>query len=166
MKQFKKLLLIAVFTLGVVGAANAQKIGHIDTNKLVQEMPETAKMIEELSKTEKTLKDDIEAAQKAFQDKLKRFEAEYEAQTPETNQKRAQEAQQDEARIKQAFQAGQGKLAEKSRELMEPIREKALKAIKDVADAKGITYVFDTAGLIVFDKGIDLYDAVKAKLGF
>ena len=40
MKQFKKLLLIAVFMLGVGGVANAQKIGHIDPAKLVQNMPE------------------------------------------------------------------------------------------------------------------------------
>ena len=61
MKQFKKLLLIAVFMLGVVGVANAQKIGHIDTAKLVQNMPETKKVNSELEKIQKTYKDDIEA---------------------------------------------------------------------------------------------------------
>ena len=39
MKNFKSLLLIAVFTLGFGGVANAQKSGQIDFEKLVAEMP-------------------------------------------------------------------------------------------------------------------------------
>lgn len=50
-----------------------------------------------------------------------------------------------------------------------PILQKAEDAIKAVAAEKGIIYVFDAApgkGLIVYEKGEDIYDAVKAKLGF
>lgn len=169
MKQFKRLLLIAVFMLGVVGVANAQKIGHIDTAKLVQEMPATKKMKAELEKMQKTYKDEIDGLIKKYQDKVKKYAAEEKAQTPETNAKRQAEVQQDAARIQQAEQVARQELAKKQNELQTPIFQRAQKAIQDVANAKGLTYVFNSApggGLLVFDKGIDIYNDVKAKLGF
>ncbi len=169
MKQFKKLLLIAVFMLGVVGVANAQKIGHVDTAKLFQEMPGTIKMKAELEKMSKTYRDEIVALEKKLQDKLKRYEAEAKAQTQDTNAKRQAEVQQSAARIQQAKQFATQELQKKEAELSNPLIIKAQKAIKDVAADKGLTYVFNSApggGLIVFDKGIDIFNAVKAKLGF
>ena len=169
MKQFKKLLLIAVFTLGVVGVANAQKIGHVDTAKLFQEMPGTIKMKAELEKMSKTYRDEIEALENKLKDKLKKFEAEAQAQTPETNAKREAEVRQDANRVQQAKQFASQDLQKKEAELSNPLILKAQKAIQDVAAEKGLTYVFNSApggGLIVFDKGIDIYNAVKTKLGF
>mgnify|MGYP005988818769 FL=1 len=169
MKQFKKLLLVAVFMLGVVGVANAQKIGHIDTAKLFQEMPETKKMRTELEKMSKTYRDEITALEKKLQDKLKKYDAEAKAQTQDTNTKRQAEVQQDAARIQQAKQFASQELQKKEAELSNPLIIKAQQAIKDVAAAKGLTYVFNSApggGLIVFDKGIDIYNDVKKKLGF
>lgn len=142
MKQIKKLLLITVFMLGAVGVANAQKIGHIDTSKLVQEMPETKKANSELEKIQKTYKDEIEAEIKKYQDKLTKYTAEEKTQTPETNAKRKAELQQDANRIQQAEQIATQELRKKEVELKEPIYEKAQKAIQDVATAQGIVYVF------------------------
>lgn len=169
MKQFKKLLLVTVFMLGVVGVANAQKIGHIDTSKLFQEMPETKKMKTELEKMSKTYRDEITALETKLQTKLKKYDAEAKAQTPETNAKRQAEVQQDATRIQQAKQFASQELQKKEAELSNPLILKAQKAIKDVAAAKGLTYIFNSApggGLIVFDKGIDIFDDVKKKLGF
>ena len=169
MKQFKKLLLVTVFMIGVVGVANAQKIGHIDTSKLFQEMPETKKMKTELEKMSKTYRDEITALETKLQTKLKKYDAEAKAQTPETNAKRQAEVQQDATRIQQAKQFASQELQKKEAELSNPLILKAQKAIKDVAAAKGLTYIFNSApggGLIVFDKGIDIFDDVKKKLGF
>jgi outer membrane protein len=169
MKHFKTLLLVAVFMLGVGGVANAQKIGHIETDKLIQNMPATKKMEAELQKMQKTYKDEISALAKKYQDKLKRYDAEAKAQTPETNAKRQAEVQAEGQRIQQAEQFATKDMQDKYKEKLTPILERAQKAIKDVAAAKGIIYVFDASagkGLIVFEKGVDIYDAVKAKLGF
>ncbi|MDG1040783.1 MAG: OmpH family outer membrane protein [Polaribacter sp.] len=169
MKQFKKLLLIAVFMLGVGGVANAQKIGHIDTSKLVQNMPETKKANSELEKIQKTYKSDIEANIKAYQTKAQRYAAEEKTQTPETNSRRKAELQADATKIQQAEQIATQELRKKEIELKNPIYEKAQKAIKDVAAAQGLVYVFNSApggGLIIFEKGTDIYNAVKTKLGF
>ena len=79
------------------------------------------------------------------------------------------EVNQDRQRIAQAQQSASQEMQKKYQEKTLPILQKAEQAIKDVAAAKGIIYVFDSAagkGLIVYDKGEDIYDAVKTKLGF
>lgn len=168
MKQFKKLLLITVFMFGVVGVANAQKMGHINAAKLIANMPESKKVDTELEKIAKTYQADLQASAKIYQDKGKKYAAEEKAQTPETNAKRQAELQQDLYKLQQAEQFAKQELSKKEAELRKPVDEKAYNAIKAVADAKGLIYVFNIAsgGLIIFDKGEDIYDAVKAKLGF
>ncbi|TDQ30327.1 OmpH family outer membrane protein [Tenacibaculum caenipelagi] len=169
MKHLKTLLLVAIFTIGLGGVANAQKTAHINTDKLLAEMPATKTMKAELEKLNKTYRDDIEAMYKKLEAKIKKYEAEGKSQTQEVNQKRAIEVQQDRQKIAQAEQAAGQEMQKKYQEKTLPILKRAEEAIKAVAAEKGIIYVFDAApgkGLIVYDKGEDIYGAVKAKLGF
>ena len=168
MKNFKTLLLIAVFTLGLAGAANAQKIGHIDFEKLVSEMPQTKALKLDIEKLGKTYQDEIEGMGKKIEAKKNKYIAESETQTQEENDKRAAELQQDAARFEKARQTAYQDMQKKQNDDLGPIIDKAQKAIDEVAAAKGINYVFDASlgkGLLV-KKGEDLYNAVKAKLGF
>lgn len=169
MKHFKILLLVAILTLGFGGVANAQKIGHIDTEKLIAEMPQSKALKAEMQKLQKTYKDEITGLAKKLEAKYKKYEAEAKTQTAETNQKRAVEMQQGQQQIAKAEQAAYKDMQKKQADKLIPILEKVQKAIKDVAAEKGIVYVLDSSrgkGLLVFEKGEDLFPAVKAKLGF
>jgi outer membrane protein len=168
MKNLKTLLLIAVFTLGLGGVANAQKTGHIDFEKLVAEMPQTKKLKQDIEKLGKTYQDEIEGMAKKLDAKMKKYTAEQNAQTQEINETRAQEVQQERARYEQLRQTAYQEMQKKQAEGLEPIIEKAQKAIEEVAAAKSILYVLDASvgkGLLV-SKGDDLFGAVKTKLGF
>ena len=70
MRNFKTLLFIAIFTLGT-GVANAQKLGHIDFEKLVAEMPATKKLKSDIEKLGKTYQDEIEGMGKKLDAKIK-----------------------------------------------------------------------------------------------
>lgn len=167
MKNLKGIILVAFLMIGSV--VMAQKIAHINTDKLLAEMPETKSLKAELQRLEKTYKDDIEAMAKRLEAKVKKYEAEGKSQTPEENQKRALEVQQESGRIAKVRQEAGMNMQKKYQERSIPILQKAEKAIKDVAAEKGIIYVLDATpgkGLIVYDKGEDIYNAVKAKLGF
>ncbi len=169
MKHLKTLLLVAIFTIGLIGVASGQKTAHINTDRLLAEMPETKALKAELEKLQKTYRTDIEGMFKELEAKIKKYEAEGESQTQETNQKRALEVQEDRQKIAQAEQTMNQEINKKYQEKTRPILEKAEKAIKDVAAEKNITYVFDAApgkGLIVFEKGEDIYSIVRSKLGF
>lgn len=169
MKHFKTLLLVAIFTIGLGGVAQAQKTAHINTDKLLSEMPETKALQSTLEKLQKTNRDDIASLSKKLEAKFKKYEAEAKTQTDEVNAQRGQEIQADRLRIEQTRQTAAKDMQEKYQKGLGPILKKAEQAIKDVAAEKNIIYVFDSTpgkGLIVFDKGEDIYNAVKAKLGF
>ncbi|MFY7671907.1 OmpH family outer membrane protein [Tenacibaculum sp. MEBiC06402] len=169
MKHLKTLLLVAIFTIGLGGVANAQKIAHINTDKLLAEMPETKALKAELEKLRTTYRNDIEGMFKKLEAKVKKYEAEGKTQTQEVNVKRAQEVQLDRQKIAQAEQTMNQEMAKRYQEKTLPILKKAEDAIKAVAAEKGFVYVMDASpgkGLIVYEKGDDIFAAVKAKLGF
>lgn len=169
MKNLKTLLLIAVFTLGIGGAVNAQKVAHVNFEELISKMPETTALKAEMEKLQKTYKDEITGMAKKLDATIKKYTAEQATQTQVINETRAQEVQQERARIQQAEQAAYQDMQKRQNDKLVPIIEKARKAISDVAAEKGIIYVLDSTegrALLVFDKGENLYNAVKAKLGF
>jgi outer membrane protein len=169
MKNLKTLLLIAVFTLGINGAVNAQKVAHINAEQLIAAMPQTKALQAEMEKLQKTYKDEITGMAKKLEAKIQKYTAEQATQTQTVNEQRAQEVQQERARIQQAEQAAYQDMQKRQGEKLNPILELAQKAIKDVAADKGIIYVLDASagkGLLVFEKGENIFDAVKAKLGF
>jgi len=168
MRNLKTLLLVAVFTLGVAGVTNAQKVGHIDFEKLVAEMPQTKTLKSEIEKLGKTYQDEVEGLAKKLDAKIQKYSAEQGTQTEDANKKRAEEVQQDRTQYEKARQVAYQEIQKKQNDGLGPIIQKAQKAIEDVAATKGIVYVLDASigkGLLV-KKGEDLYNAVKTKLGF
>lgn len=164
MKNFKTLVLIAVFTLGVNSFANAQKIGHIDYQRVIDNMPETRALGVTLEKLGKSYQSEIEGLKKKLEAKVQKYTQEQTTQTETANKKRAEEVQLDKQRFDQAQQAAYQEMQKRQAVDLEPIVKKAEKAIQEIAASKGILYVFDAKSLIV-KKGTDLYAAAKAKLG-
>ncbi len=167
MRKLKSLLLVAFLALGMSGVANAQKVGHITYERVIANMPETRALQAELAKITKTYKDDIDGMKKKLDDKIKKYTAEQNSQTEDVNKLRAQEVQEDNARIGQAEQAAYQDIQEKQNVKLAPIIDKARKAISEVAKAKGILYILDASvgrGVLV-SEGEDIYEAVKVKLG-
>ncbi len=167
MRKLKRLLLVAFLAIGIGSMANAQKIGHINYERVIANMPETRALQGEIEKISKTYKDDLESSAKKLDAKIKKYTAESSTQTQQVNEQRGQEVQADRTRISQAEQAAYQDIQEKQNRGLIPILEKAKKAIEELAKSKGILYVMDSSvgkGLLVAD-GEDLYDAIKAKLG-
>ncbi len=167
MRHFKILVFVAVFALGFKGISHAQKLGHVNYERVVANMPETRKLQEDLKKIEKTYRDDITAEIKKLQDLAKKYDAEQSSQTKESNAARSQEIYEKRQNLAKAEQAAGQELQKKYQEGIVPIFQKATKAVEDVAKAKGVVYVLDASagkGLLVAN-GEDLYDALKTKLG-
>lgn len=164
MKQFRTLLLIAIITLGFNSIQAQTKVGHISTDLLLSLMPETKALNVDLEKLSKTYETELKTENDKLAAKLKKYEAEVASQTDEVNQQRQAEVQQDQQRLYQSSQIAQEDIRKKRDEKLKPILEKARKAIEDVANEKGFTYVLDAASIIVAN-GTDLLPAVKTKLG-
>lgn len=166
MKLFKNLLLTSVLILGAMTVNAQSKVAHINTDELVASMPETKLMQEELKKVVQTYDADFKAQTTAMQAKFQKYEKEAPTQTDAENQKRGAEMQELQRKLQLYRQTAQEELQKKEFDLYKPIAEKAQKAIKDVAAAKGFDYVIDSTpgkGLIVYN-GTDLMVDVKVEL--
>lgn len=168
MRQFKLLFVAVVFFLGAATTVTAQaKIAHINTQELVEAMPEMKDAQSQLEKLQKTYDTEIRNMAKELDARIKQYGAEAESKTDEENQKRAEEVQGMQNNIGAYRQQAMQDLQKKEVDILSPILEKAKAAIQKVARAKGYQYVLDStqgSGLILSD-GPDLMADVKKELG-
>jgi outer membrane protein len=169
MKQFKTLLFAAILCIGVTSFTQAQsKIAHINTNELIEAMPQMVTAKAELEKLSKTYEAQIQEMATEYQAKMKQYGAEVATKTDEENAKRQDEVQTIEQSIRQFQGTAQEDIQKKQEALMKPIFEKAKVAIQKVAKAQGFQYVLDSTqgGGILLADGKDLMADVKKELGF
>ena len=169
MKHLKNLLVVATILISSSLSVNAQsKVAHINTQELVEAMPDMKNAKSELEKLAKTYETDIQAMATELQNKIKQYDAESSSKTQEENGKRLQEVQGMEQSIRQYQAQAQQDLQKKEIELLQPITEKAKDAILKVGNSQGFDYVLDSSqgqGVIMAN-GKDLLADVKAELGF
>ena len=169
MKNLKNLLVVVTILILSSISVNAQsKVAHINTQELVEAMPDMKNAKSELEKLAKTYETDIQAMATELQNKIKQYDAESSSKTQEENGKRLQEVQGMEQSIRQYQAQAQQDLQKKEIELLQPITEKAKDAILKVGNSQGFDYVLDSSqgqGVIMAN-GKDLLADVKAELGF
>ena len=169
MKHLKNLLLTSAIILVCSFNAQAQsKVAHINTQELVESMPEMKSAKSELEKLAKTYETDIQAMATELQNKIKQYDAESSTKTDEENGKRLQEVQSMEQSIRQYQAQAQQDLQKKELDLLKPITEKAKNAILKVGNTQGFDYILDSSqgqGVIMAN-GKDLLADVKSELGF
>ena len=169
MKNLKNLILAATCIIAGNFTAHAQsKVAHINTQELVESMPEMQSAKSELEKLAKTYETDIQAMATELQNKVKQYDAESTTKTDEENSKRLQEVQSMEQSIRQYQAQAQQDLQKKEIELLKPITEKAKAAILKVGSNQGFDYVLDSSQGqgVIMASGKDLLVAVKSELGF
>lgn len=167
----KKRISILAMVVGMLLSFNgfSQKFGHIDTDALLQQMPEAKTAQTELEAYGQQLEKDLADMQTELQNKGLEYEKMKNVWTSELAASKRKEIEDMQARIQSFAQNAQSGLAQKQQELLQPILDKATQAVKDVANEGNYTYIFDSSPsksvLIFTDNGDDIMDKVKAKLG-
>ncbi len=168
MKKINVLFVAVALFLGATTMMNAQsKVAHINTQDLIEAMPEMKAAQSQLEKLQKTYDTEIKAMTKELQAKMTQYNAEAESKTEEENQKRVEEVQGMQSNIGAYRQQALEDLQKKEIDLYQPILDKAKAAIQKVARAQGFQYVLDASqgsGVILSD-GKDLLSDVKKELG-
>ena len=167
MKSVFKICLVAIllFSAGMV-KAQTYKFAHIDSQALIQAMPETAAAQKTLEQQAKGLEDQLASMQKEFQTKLAEYTQKGDSLTDIVRSAKEEDLQNLQQRIQTFNQSAQQKLQQKQAELMQPIFDKANQTIEIVAKEQGVIYVFDSnAVLYKSNQSIDLLPLVKTKLG-
>ncbi|QIE60178.1 OmpH family outer membrane protein [Rasiella rasia] len=168
MKHLKLVAIAIVLFVGTTSAALAQsKVAHINTQELVEAMPEMKSAQAQLDKLKKTYDTELKGMYKELETKAKQYDAEAPTKTDEENQKRVEEVTGMQQNIQAYNQQALQDLQKKEVDILQPILDKARLAIQKVARAQGISYVFDATpggGMLLAD-GKDLLTDVKKELG-
>ena len=165
----KKFIICALCAICGFTTANAQaKFGHVNTQEIIQAMPEFTTARTDIEKLTQQYEADLKSMQDELQKKAEAFEKE-EATLPENiKTRRNQELQDLYQRIQQTYQDNQQALAKAQQEKMQAITTKVLDAIKAVGQEGGYVYVMDmSAGIpyISTTLSTDVTAEVKKKLG-
>lgn len=168
MKNLKSLFIALLMSLPLTATYAQSKVAHIDTQKLISEMPEVIAAQKQLEQLEKTYTTEIENTYKEFQTKAQSYSADAANQTDVTNQARQKELENMQQNINQYRETAAQDLQKKQVEMMRPLYDKAREAIEKVAAAQGFDYVLDASagGSVIMAKGKDLMADVKTELGF
>ena len=164
----KKIFLCAICAICGFTTANAQKFGHVNSQEIIQAMPEYTTARTEIEKLTQQYEADLKSMQEELQKKAEAYEKE-EATLPENiKTRRNQELQDLYQRIQQTYQDNQQALAKAQQEKMQAVTTKMLDAIKAVGQEGGYVYVMDMGAGIPYISttlSTDVTTQVKAKLG-
>ncbi len=161
--------LILAFCLFATLAVSAQKFGYINSQQLIQQIPQVKQANAELETLQKQYESQIQNKATSLQTKyqaLARKQDQGEI-SPKQYEVEAQALEQERADIAKFQQEIQQNLATKSEDLLKPIRDNINTAINSVAKEEGYTYIFDySVGIILYaEESTDVGSLVKAKLG-
>ena len=120
----------------------AQKFGKVNTQTIMQALPDVAKANGELEALQKQKDNELKAMQEEFQRKADEYQKGASTMNATAKQQKETELQGLQQKIQQAYQDGQQELQKKSSELMQPIVAKVRAAIDAVGKAGNYTYIF------------------------
>src|SRR6218665_3537535 len=159
-------LLALGMTIGFGVSAQAQKkTGYINSQELLETMPEARKADSVLTKYGKDLEDQLKTMAAEAQTKYKAYQDNGKTWSDAVKEVKEKELNDLQNRLQEFQQGADEKMGKKRQELFKPILDKAQKAIKDVGSEGGYDYIFDGGQLLYAKDSENIMPAVKAKLG-
>lgn len=166
----------AVLTLGLIVLTTAltfaQKYGFVDSDYISNNIPAFTTAQDQLDKLseqwEKEIADGyavVEEMYKAYQNESALLSQEMKVQREEAIIKKEQEMKE----LQNKYFGVEGELFKKREELVKPIQDEILKAIKEIAVEGSYTVIFDSASggnILYANPRFDVSDQVLEKLGY
>lgn len=148
-------------------AQNAVKIGYVDFNTLVAAMPGIDSVKIKLQSYQKTLSDQLDAMRAEFESKYQDYQQNSAGMSDLIKQDKEKQLQDLQVRIDAFQQKAQTDMQSKQQELLQPIVDKAKKAVKDVAKENKYSYILNGIEdiLLYSEPTDDVMPLVKKKLG-
>lgn len=170
--MFKKLLIIvALVGLSFTGA-QAQKYALVDMEYILSNIPAYERANEQLNQTSKKWQAEVEALDNEAKTLYKNYQNEVVFLSAEQKKEREQaivNKEKEAAELKKKYFAPEGELYKKRSSLIQPIQDEIYNAVKQIAQAKGISLVLDRASdasIIFASPAVDISNEVLSKLGY
>lgn len=166
---FISVCLMALLSINKLSAQELQqvKIGYVNTNELLESLPEKKEAAATLEDLNKKYKDELKIMQNEYNKKYSDFMTYQNSMGDNIKLRRMQELTELEKNINDFMKIAQADVENHQKQLVEPLREIVKKAINEVGIEDSITCIYDTASPAVAfltPQAIDLNDQVKKKL--
>lgn len=159
-------ILMALFCVLTMGAYSQElKFAHFNSQEFMQNLPEVKEAMTKMDDYSKKYEAELQKMQDEFSKRYSDFIAQADTLPDAIKTRRTQELSEMQQKIENFRMTAMQDVQQKQQELITPIQEKVLKAVKAVADEQGFIYVFDTSVLLhVSEKSTDLTPLLKKKL--
>jgi len=168
----KKTLVIALFMLFGAGQLSAQKFAYVDTQYILDNIPEYQMAKTQLEELSKKWQKEIEGKLQEIDKMYRAFQTDAVLLPADIKRQREEEITQKERELKALQKKRFGKdgdLFKKRQELIKPIQDKIFNAIQEMAEERGYSVVFDraaNASILYANERFDKSDAVLQKMGY
>ena len=168
----KNLTILIFGTFFCMQTVIAQKFGYVDTEYILNKMPEYKKAQKEIDKLSAAWQSEIEDMYKDIDKMYKDYQAEEILLTEEMKRDRQEEIIKKEKEVKEHQKkifGYEGLLFLKRQELIKPIQDEIFEAVQAVAKEKKLQVIFDKSGdlvMIYTHPQHDYTDYVLEELGF
>ena len=167
MKNTIKVFVLVALTLAAMSVSAQVKLGHIETQKLIQAMPEWTAAQKTFEEEQKKVNTELNGLREQFQTKLAEYSEKMKTYSEAMRATTEEELQGLQQRIQRFQETAMAQLEKTQNDLMQPVMEKALNAIKEVGKENGFTYIFDMNAGILYaaENSQAVLPLVKKKLG-
>nr|WP_299130883.1 OmpH family outer membrane protein [uncultured Winogradskyella sp.] len=161
--KFKVLFLLAIISLMSfsIHAQRGARIGYIDTEYILQNVPEYQEATSQLDKKVLQWKSEIEKKLNVIDQKKKELENESVLLTKELYEERMEDISFEEAEIldyQQKRFGPNGDLMIQKRQLIAPVQDQIFAAVQQIAETKKFDFVFDKSADVVMLYSAERYD--------
>lgn len=171
MKKILLILLVLVVTSAEIYSQTPQKIGFVDSQIILTQLPEAIKAQGDLDALTNLWSSQVDSMTIKYQQSL----ADYQKQANTMAEDKKLAAQQTLIKMeqdilefrRQKFGQGSGEIYQKQEEIFTPVKNKIYAAIQQVAKDEGMQFVFDKSGDIILlyaDAAFDVTYKVLDKL--
>lgn len=159
----KKLIVMLMMMAPV--AVFAQKFGKVNTQTIMQSLPELSKVNGELEATAKQYENELKSMQEELQRQSEAYEKAKSTMNATTQQQKELELQGLYQKIQQTYQDNQQALQKAQQEKMQPVLNKVRNAIQNVGNTGGYTYIFEEGAAVYTGTNVeDVTSKVQSEL--
>lgn len=163
MKKTIKYVVVACIMIAGQGI-KAQKLGHVNSQVIMQELPDYESARKDLESFNSDLTKELEMYQKLIVEFAQDYEQNKNGMSEDTRKRKETDLMERQQNYEKKAYEAQTSLQQKEQELLQQIMIKVNTAVKDVAEKEGYDYVYEVTTLL-YAGGEDISDMVRKKLG-
>ena len=161
-KTIKYVVVACIMITGL--SLNAQKLGHVNSQVIMQELPDYESARKDLESFNNDLTKELEMYQKLIMEFAQDYEQNKNGMSEDTRKRKETDLMERQQNYEKKAYEAQTSLQQKEQELLQQIMLKVNTAVKEVAEKEGYDYVYEVTTLL-YAGGEDISNKVRKKLG-